>query len=150
MTPKCAKLENDTAITKVGEQIQLDEQLAREIESQLNQEFLQDHQNCDNLTMQERSHSQVEQEKGAEQSTTEKILSDHVSVVKELSKKVDGTGQFFIVVRRASNFPRRLNLWQHESKRTSPGKCLRVHCTGEDGIPYLFGYKPSDFYTKPH
>ena len=70
LTPKCAKLENDTAITKVGEQIQLDEQLAREIESQLNQEFLQDHQNCDNLTMQERSHSQVEQEKGAEQSTS--------------------------------------------------------------------------------
>ena len=70
MTPKCAKLENDTAITKVGGQIQLDEQLAREIESQLNQEFLQDHQNCDNLTMQERSHSQVEQEKGAEQSTS--------------------------------------------------------------------------------
>ena len=43
LTPKCAKLENDTAITKVGEQIQLDEQLARELESQLNQEFLQDH-----------------------------------------------------------------------------------------------------------
>ena len=35
-TPKCAKLENDTAPTEVGEQIQLDEQLAREIESQLN------------------------------------------------------------------------------------------------------------------
>ena len=134
MTPKCAKLKNDTAITKVGEQIQLDEQLAREIESQLNQEFLQDHQNCDNLTMQERSHSQVEQEKGAEQSTTEKILSDHVSVVKELSNRVDDTGQFFIVVRRASNFTRCLNLWPHESKRTSPGKCLRVHFTGEDGI----------------
>ena len=101
LAPKCAKLENDTAITKVGEQIQLDEQLAREIESQLNQEFLQDHQNCDNLTMQERSHCQVEQEKDAEQSTsgqltTEKILSDHVSVVKELSNRVDDTGQFFI------------------------------------------------------
>ena len=139
VSPKCAKLENDTAITKVEEQIQLDEQLAREIESQLNQEFLQDHQNCDNLTMQERSHSQVEQENGAEQSTggqltTEKILSDHVSVVKELSNRVDDTGQFFIVVRRASNFTRRLNLWQRESKRTSPGKCLRVHFTGEDGI----------------
>ena len=138
LTPKCAKLENDTAVTKVGEQIQLDEQLAREIESQLNQEFLQDHQNCDNLTMQERSHSQLKQEKGAEQSTcgqlTEKILSDHVSVVKELSNRVDDTGQFFIEVRRASNFTRRLNLWQHESKRTSPGKCLRVHFTGEDGI----------------
>ena len=123
LTPKCAKLENDTAITKVGEQIQRDEQLAREIESQ----------------SQSRSHSQVEQEKGAEQSisgqlTTEKILSDHVSVVKELSNRVDDTGQFFIVVRRASNFTRRLNLWQRESKRTSPGKCLRVHFTGKDGI----------------
>lgn len=51
-TPKCAKLENDTAITKVGEQIQLDEQLARKIESELNKEFLQDHQICDNLTIQ--------------------------------------------------------------------------------------------------
>ena len=120
-TPKCAKLENDTALTKVGEQIQLDEQLAREIERQLNQEFLQDQQNCDSLTMEERSHTLVELEKGAEQSTsgqltTEKILSDHVTVVKELSNRVDDTGKFFIVVRRASNFTRRLNLWQRESK----------------------------------
>ena len=89
--------------------------------------------------MQERSHSQVEQEKGAEQSTsgqltTEKILSDHVSVVKELCNRVDDTGQFFTVVRRASNFTRRVNLWQRESNRTSPEKCLRVHFTGEDGI----------------
>ena len=89
--------------------------------------------------MEERSHTLVEQEKGAEQSTsgqltTEKIRSDHISVVKELSKRVDDTGKFFIVLRRASNFTRRLNLWQRESKRTSPEKCLRVHFTSEDGI----------------
>ena len=32
------------------------------------------------------------------------------------------TGQFFIVVRRASNFTRCLNLWRRESIRTTPDK----------------------------
>jgi len=108
--------------------------LARELDNQLNQDVLEDYQNSDNLTMQERSHNLVEQDKDAEQSVkqpaTEQILTDHVSVVKELSKRVDNTGQFFMVVRRACNFTRRLNLWQHESKQTSPEKSLRVHFTG--------------------
>lgn len=136
---KYAKVENETALTKVGEQIQQDEQLARELENQFNQEVLQDQQITENLVVQERIHSLVQQETAAEQSTSglstnETILTDHVSVIKELSTRVDNTGQFFMVVRRASSFTRRLNLWQRESKRTSPEKCLRVHFTGEDGI----------------
>ncbi|PFX14874.1 hypothetical protein AWC38_SpisGene20936 [Stylophora pistillata] len=88
---------------------------------------------------QERSHSLAQQEMGTEQSTsgqsaTETMLTDHVSVVKELSTRVDNTGQFFMVVQRASSFTRRLKLWQRKAKRTSPEKCLRVHFTGEDGI----------------
>lgn len=136
---KYAKVENETALTKVGEQIQQDEQLARELENQFNQEVLQDQQITENLVVQERIHSLVQQETAAEQSTSglstnETILTDHVSVIKELSTRVDNTGQFFMVVRRVSSFTRRLNLWQRESKRTSPEKCLRVHFTGEDGI----------------
>ena len=138
-TSKYAKLENGTALTKVGEQIQQDEQLARELENQFNQEVLQDQEIIENLAVQGRSHSLVQQETGSEQSTsglsaTETILTDHVGVVKQLSTRVDNTCQFFMVVRRASSFTRRLNLWQRESKRTSPEKYLRVHFTGEDGI----------------
>ena len=133
-TSKYAKVENETALTKVGEQIQLDEQLARELENQFNQEVWQDRQIIENLAVQKMSDSLVQQETGAEQSTSETILTDHVSVVKKLNTRVDNTGQFFIVVRRASSFTRRLNLWQRESKQTSPEKCLRVHFTGEDGI----------------
>lgn len=84
--------------------------MARELDNQLNQDVLEDYQNSDNLTMQERSHNLVEQDKDAEQSVkqpaTEQILTDHVSVVKELSKRVDNTGQFFMVVRRTCNFTR--------------------------------------------
>ena len=131
---KYAKVENETALTKVGEQIQQDEQLARELENQFNQEVWQDQQIIENVAVQKMSDSLVQQETGAEQSTSETILTDHFSVVKKLSTRVDNTGQFFMVVRRASSFTRRLNLWQRESKRTSPEKCLRVHFTGEDGI----------------
>ena len=75
-----------------------------------------------------------EDEKCEEQATTKQILTDHVSVVKERSKRVDNTDQFFIVVRRASNFTRRLNLWQRESKQNRLDKGLKVHFTGEKGI----------------
>ena len=68
---------------------------------QLNQEVLQDQQIGENLTMQERNHSFAQQETGAElttcgKPTTEKILTDHVSVVKELSTRVDITGKFVL------------------------------------------------------
>ena len=69
-TSKYAKLENGTALTKVGEQIQQDEQLARELENQFNQEVLQDQEIIENLAVQERSHSLVQQETGSEQSTS--------------------------------------------------------------------------------
>ena len=52
----------------------------------------------------------------------------------ELSKRVDATSQFFIVIRRGSSLSRSLNLWQRESKRTKADKTLRVHFTGEDGM----------------
>lgn len=65
---KYAKLENTIALSTVGEQIKLDKKLARELDFQLNQDVLEDYQNSDNLTMQERSHNLVEQDKDAEQS----------------------------------------------------------------------------------
>ncbi|PFX26960.1 hypothetical protein AWC38_SpisGene8335 [Stylophora pistillata] len=138
-TSKYAKVEKETALTKIGEQVKQDKQLARELERQFNQEVLQDQKIFENQAVQERNHSLAQQEMGTEQSTsgqsaTETMLTDHVSVVKELSNRVDNTGQFSMVVRRVSSFTRRINLWQRESKRTIPEKCLRVHFTGEDGI----------------
>ena len=47
---------------------------------------------------------------------------------------VVSNNKMFISRKKKSSFTRRLNLWQRESKRTSPEKCLRVHFTGEDGI----------------
>lgn len=95
-TPKYAKLERYTIPTKVRKQIQLDEKLARELGNQLNQKVLENQQNSNNLTIQERSHSLAEQKTGAvqsikeqsstEQPTAEQILTDHVSAVKELGR----------------------------------------------------------------
>jgi hypothetical protein len=67
----------------------------------------------------------------------EQAIADDVTdknCINELSKRVDTTSQFFIVVRRGSSLSRCLSLWQHESKRTEADKTLRVHFTGEDGI----------------
>ena len=41
------------------------------------------------------------------------------------------TGQFFIVVRRASNITRCLNLWRRESIRTTPDKFYEFTSQGK-------------------
>lgn len=62
------------------------------------------------------------------------IHQDISSVIKSLSQKVDQDGQFFIVSRRGSPFPRVLSLWQREANRSSPEKVLRVRYSGENGV----------------
>lgn len=137
--PKCSKLESDpvVSVTIPEEQMKLDEQIARELDNELNQvvEVAIVTENSDNLQVlsHDENSSLLEQEKGAEQHT-QVAITDHVGVVREISQRVDDTGQFFIVVRRASHFTRCLNLWRRESLRTRPNKVLRVHFTGEDGI----------------
>ena len=116
--PKCFKLESVPVITIPEEQIKLDEEFARQLDNELNQVDVEVEvvaENSDNLKEQSRDGESAEK-------YTQETLTDHVSVVKELSKRVDDTGQFFIVVRRASHFTRCLNLWLHESMRTRPDK----------------------------
>lgn len=55
-------------------------------------------------------------------------------LLRSLGNSVDEFDQFFLVVRRGSSFQRQLKIWQHESKRSSPEKVLRVRFEGEDGI----------------
>ncbi len=69
-----------------------------------------------------------------EQQIIDDALVTDKNCVHELSKRVDATSQFFIVIHGGSNLSRSLNLWQRESKRTKADKTLRVHFTGEDGI----------------
>ena len=128
--PKCSKIESVPVVTIPEEQIKLDEEFARQLDNELNQVDVEVEvvvENSHNLQVQSRDGESAEKR-------TQETLTDHVSVVKELSKRVDDTGQFFIVVRRASHFTRCLNLWRRESMRTRPDKVLRVHFTGEDGI----------------
>ena len=128
--PKCSKLESVSVVTIPEEQIKLDEEFARQLDNELNQvdvDVEEVVENSDNLQVQSSDGESAEKH-------TQETLTDHVSVVKELSKRVDDTGQFFIVVRRGSLFTRCLNLWCRESMRTKPDKVLRVHFTGEDGI----------------
>ena len=128
--PKCSKLESVPVVTIPEEQIKLDEEFARQLDNELNQVDVDVEvvvENSDNLQVQSSDGESAEKH-------TQETLTDHVSVVKELSKRVDDTGQFFIVVRRGSLFTRCLNLWCRESMRTKPDKVLRVHFTGEDGI----------------
>ena len=62
------------------------------------------------------------------------IHQDISSVIKSLCETVDQDGQFFIVSRRGSPFPRVLSLWQREANRSSPEKVLRVQYSGENGV----------------
>ena len=55
-------------------------------------------------------------------------------LLRSLGTSVDEFDQLFLVVRRGSSFQRQLKIWQHESKRSSPEKVLRVRFEGEDGI----------------
>ena len=128
--PKCFKIESVPVVTIPKEQIKLDEEFARQLDNELNQVDAEVEvvvENSDNLQVQSRDGESAEKR-------TQETLTDHVSVVKELSKRVDDTGQFFIVAQRACHFTRCLNLWHRESMRTRPDKVLRVHFTGEDGI----------------
>ena len=127
--PKSSKLESVPVITIPEEQIKLDEEFARQLDIELNQVDVEVEvvvENSDNLQVQSRDGESAEKR-------AQETLTDHVSVVKELSKRVDDAGQFFIVVRRTSHFTRCLNLWHRESVRTRPDKVLRVDFTAEDG-----------------
>ena len=102
--PKCSKLESVPVVTIPEEQITLDEEFARQLDNELNQVDVEVEvvvENSDNLQVQSRDGESAEK-------PTQETLTDHVSVGKELGKRVDDTGQFFIVVQRASHFHKML------------------------------------------
>ena len=99
-------------------QINSDEALAREIQSEIDVPT-------------------IEIGDEVEKSTSEPSQCSNLSLpslVKQMEKKVDKTGQFFLVVRRGAAFRRSLSLWQRACKTTSPQKFLRVKYMGECGI----------------
>ena len=92
--PNCSKLESVPVVTIPEEQIKLDEEFARQLNNELNQVDVDVEvvvENSDNLQVQSSDGESAEKH-------TQETLTDHVTVVKELSKRVDDTGQFFIVV----------------------------------------------------
>ena len=102
----------------VEAQINSDEALAREIQSEIDVPT-------------------IEIGDEVEKSTSEPSQCSNLSLpslVKQMEKKVDKTGQFFLVVRRGAAFRRSLSLWQRACKTTSPQKLLRVKYMGECGI----------------
>ena len=83
--PKCSKLESVLIVTIPEEQIKLDEEFARQLDNELNQVDVEVEivvENSDNLQVQSRDGESAEKR-------TQETLTDHVSVVKELSKSVD-------------------------------------------------------------
>lgn len=61
---------------------------------------------------------------------------DSSSIVKEISKKVDQSHQFFIITRRGAPLQRVLGIWRREASRnpSSVNGSLRVNFMGENGI----------------
>lgn len=61
---------------------------------------------------------------------------DSSSIVKEISKKVDQSHQFFIIARRGAPLQRVLGIWRREASRnpSSVNGSLRVNFMGENGI----------------
>jgi len=86
-------------------QIQQDEELARELQNQSEQEEL--------LPV---------------------TFKDTRSLVKAIEAKLDSSHQLFLVVRRGAPFFRLLTLWQREVNRCSAESVLRVSYLGEQGI----------------
>ena len=83
--PKCSKLESVLIVTIPEEQIKLDEEFARQLDNELNQVDVEVEvvvENSHNLQVQSRDGESAEKR-------TQETLTDHVSVVKELSKSVD-------------------------------------------------------------
>ena len=102
---------------KTGSQVECDEQLARMLQESYDS-----------------SNSLVEVDNVSTQSADD--ITDSLSVVKNLAKKVNDSGEFFIVVRRNSPVTRLLSLWSREIKRRPEAthQRVRVRFIGESGI----------------
>ena len=92
-------------------QIKNDEQLAKELQDQVNHEELLDLK-----------------------AETVEQFNDSRSVVKALEDRVNCSQQLFLIVRRGAPFFRLLTLWQREANRSGAENTLRISYHGEQGI----------------
>ena len=124
--PETKRLKNTTDENpEVSDVVISDEKFAIELQRELDNEL-----NVD-LSLIKAVENMEDRKDDMSMSTTHQ---DTPSLIKCLSEKVDQDGQFFIVTRRGSPFPRVLSLWQREASRSSPEKVLRVHYSGENGV----------------
>ena len=140
----------------MDDQINIDEDLARQIESDIEWESTVN-ENCvpealpdvlpyNEVLIIDDGNIQIKAD-DVEHPITDSTLDTDKNCIHELSKRVETTSQFFIVTRKGSTLSRCLNLWQRESKRTKADKTLlRVHFTGEDGRDS--GAMAKDFLAK--
>ena len=150
---------------KARSQIQHDEIIARQLQSQFNDTSPDDTINIvedDELTMSTENEN-VSSRQSDEKSCSSGMLveNDHSSAVpkieeaqkyqnstdiaQELAKQVDQSEQFYIVVRRGSTLERQLAIWQCEAKKKNTRKKVMVHFAGEDGIDS--GAMAKEFFT---
>ena len=129
-------------------QLQNDEQLARELQDEFDQEIssvasldVDDTRELHNEFDQEISdvasldvEGKNDSEPKAESKPGSEVFENCEMMLKAIGKNIDQVGQFFLPLRRGTSFERMLSLWQRESKRSSPEKVLMVKYSGENGI----------------
>lgn len=112
-------------------QIKQDEQLAKELQNQVNEEDFLDYSSSANHPSSLNDLSSVEKPNSVENPSS---LNDTGSVVKAVQERVNSSQKLFLVVRRGAPFFRLLTLWQREVNRNSAEYALRVCYHGEEGI----------------
>ena len=119
-------------------QIEQDEQLAKELQNQVNEENLLDYSSSADHPSSQNDLSSVESPSSLKNDLSSVEIpsspSDTGSVVKAVQDRVDSSKQLFLVVRRGALFFRQLTLWQREVNRSSAEYVLRVCYHGEEGI----------------
>ena len=114
-----------------------DEQLAKELQNEVNEEDLLDYSSSANHPSSLNDLSSVENPSSLnDPSSVEKrsSLNDTGSVVKAVQERVNSSQKLFLVVRRGAPFFRLLTLWQREVNRSSAEYALRVCYHGEEGF----------------
>ena len=118
-------------------QIEQDEQLAKELQNQVNEEDLLDHSSSVDHPSSQNDLSSVE---------SPSSLNDTDYVAKAVQERVNSSQKLLLVVRRGAPFFRLLGLWQQEVNRSSVKYALRVCYHGEEGTDS--GAMGKQFFTQ--
>ena len=118
-------------------QIEQDEQLAKELQNQVNEEDLLDHSSSVDHPSSQNDLSSVE---------SPSSLNDTDYVAKAVQERVNSSQKLLLVVRRGAPFFRLLALWQQEVNRSSAKYALRVCYHGEEGTDS--GAMGKEFFTQ--